>query len=178
MFSFPIRRRTENHQPTTNPTTTTKQTTNQNNQTNNSYAQLYKRFNLNSGLFYARANDRTVELMRRLEARLSREKYWDQTAFNEELFFLPHGTRQGSDQYRSPQVTVRVMDVYTFMNSKVLFKEVRRRPQSDRPKEPPCMVHINYHPDKHARMRAVFAHYADGDAGALDGFPGGSEPGT
>jgi len=156
----------------------TKQTSNNTKQTNktnrDSYAQLHKRFNLNSGLFFARSNDRTVELMRRLEARLSREKYWDQTAYNEELFFLSHGS-----EYRSPQATVRVMDIYKFMNSKVLFKDVRHRAVADMPSGgKPCMVHINYHPDKHARMRAVFAYYADGDARALDGFPGGSEPGT
>jgi hypothetical protein len=37
----------------------------------------------------------------RLETRLSREKYWDQTAYNEEIFFLSH------DEYRSPQVRMR-----------------------------------------------------------------------
>lgn len=110
--------------------------------------------------------------MRRLEARLSREKYWDQTAYNEELFFLSHG------DYVSPQATARVMDIYAFMNSKVLFKDVRRRGKEARPKRDPCMVHINYHPDKHARMRAVLRYYAEGDETALDAFPGGSEPGT
>lgn len=34
--------------------------------------------------------------------------------FNEEIFFLSHG------DYKSPGVSVRVMDIYTFMNSKVL----------------------------------------------------------
>jgi arabinosyltransferase len=136
------------------------------------YAQVHKAFNLNSGLFFARSNDRTVELMRRLEERLSRTKYWDQTAYNEELFFMPHGS------ITSPQCTVRVMDIYAFMNSKVLFKDVRLRRKEDKPPHPPAMVHINYHPDKHARMLAVLRHYADGDERALDGLPGGSEPGT
>lgn len=40
------------------------------------------------------------------------------------------------------------------------------------------MVHINYHPDKFERMRAVFAYYLNGDAHALKPFPGGSEPGS
>jgi hypothetical protein len=111
--------------------------------------------------------------MRRLEARLSRERYWDQTAYNEELFFLPHG-----GEYASPQATARVMDIYAFMNSKVLFKDVRRRRKEERPRAPPCMVHINYHPDKHARMKAVMRYYSEGDEAALDAFPGGSEPGT
>lgn len=37
-----------------------------------------------------------------------------QSVFNEEIFFLSHG------DYKSPGVSVRVMDIYTFMNSKVL----------------------------------------------------------
>jgi hypothetical protein len=36
--------------------------------------------------------------MGRLDERLSKTKYWDQTAFNEEIFFLSHGS------YKSPQV--------------------------------------------------------------------------
>jgi hypothetical protein len=58
-------------------------------------------FNMNSGLFYLRATPRTLDLMRRLERRLSREKYWDQSAYNEEMFFLSHG------DYKSPQVSGR-----------------------------------------------------------------------
>ena len=40
------------------------------------------------------------------------------------------------------------------------------------------MVHINYHPDKHERMKAVIKYYIDNDEHALDAFPGGSEAGT
>lgn len=69
------------------------------------YAQFNKHFALNSGLFYLRANERTLSLMVRLETRLSKQKYWDQTAYNEEIFFLSHGS------YKSPQVTVRVMEI-------------------------------------------------------------------
>lgn len=74
------------------------------------------------------------------------------------------------------QVSVRVMNMEKFMNSKVLFKDVRHRPAHQRAWRP-VMVHINYHPDKHARMQAVFKYYA-GDNHALDPFPGGSQPGT
>lgn len=63
------------------------------------YAQLYKHFNMNSGLFYLSANNRTMNLLTRLADRLSKTKYWDQTAYNEEIFFLSHGS------YKSPQVT-------------------------------------------------------------------------
>mmetsp|Transcript_11613 Transcript_11613/g.20910 ORF Transcript_11613/g.20910 Transcript_11613/m.20910 type:complete len:402 (-) Transcript_11613:357-1562(-) len=135
------------------------------------FAQFYKHFNMNSGLFYLRANKRTIELMTRLETRLSKEKYWDQTAYNEEIFFLSHG------DYKSPQVSVRVLDIYKFMNSKVLFKDVRHRPRENRPPKP-IIVHANYHPDKHQRMKAIFSFYNDNDEGPLMRLPGGSEPGS
>eukprot|EP00955_Chlamydomonas_euryale_P039487 351413-Chlamydomonas_euryale.AAC.3 len=57
---------------------------------------------LHAGLFYLRANARTLELMTRLEDRLSKQKYWDQTAYNEEIFFMSHG------KYKSPQASVNV----------------------------------------------------------------------
>jgi hypothetical protein len=78
------------------------------------YAQATKHMNLNSGLFYVRANANTLDLMVRLATRLSRQKYWDQTAFNEEIFFLSHG-----NVTRVP-ISVRVMDYWLFQNSKVL----------------------------------------------------------
>lgn len=75
------------------------------------------------------------------------------------------------------QVSVRVMELEKFMNSKFLFKDVRHR-SKDRQPAMPVMVHINYHPDKHERMRAVVQYYVDGDEHALDRFPGGSEAGS
>lgn len=77
------------------------------------YAQATKHMNLNSGLFYVRANSNTVELMERLRDRLSSTKYWDQTAFNEEIFFLSHGEKT------FVPISVRVMDYWKFQNSKV-----------------------------------------------------------
>ncbi|KAG2497437.1 hypothetical protein HYH03_004592 [Edaphochlamys debaryana] len=134
------------------------------------YAQYYKHFNMNSGLFYVMANNRTLDMMTRLADRLSKEQYWDQTAYNEAIFFLSHGS------YRSPQVSVRVMEIDKFMNSKRLFKDIRHRPKGQQPPLP-VMVHINYHPDKHERMKAVVEWYG-GNEHALDAFPGGSEPNT
>lgn len=125
---------------------------------------------MNSGLFYLRANERTLGLMQRISSRLSQEKAWDQSVYNQEIFFLSH------DDYVAPQVTVRVMNIYKFMNSKVLFKEVRH--QARQQQVEPVMIHINYHPDKHARMLAVVKYYVDGDDHALEQFPGGSEPGS
>ena len=75
--------------------------------------QATRHLNLNSGLFYLQANERTVSLMSRIAARLAREKAWDQSVFNEEIFFLSH------DDYVSPNISVRVMNIYKFLNSKV-----------------------------------------------------------
>lgn len=132
--------------------------------------QSTEHLNLNSGLFYLKANFRTLALMQRIAARLSNEKAWDQSVYNQEIFFLSH------DDYIAPHVTVRVMNIYQFMNSKVLFKEVRHKPRGAQ--IPPVMIHINYHPDKHVRMLAVVKYYVDGDDKALQPFPGGSEPGS
>ncbi len=132
--------------------------------------QSTEHLNMNSGLFYLRANERTLGLMKRIAARLSKEKAWDQSVYNQEIFFLSH------DDYVAPHVTVRIMNIYKFMNSKVLFKEVRQQPRSSQVL--PVMIHINYHPDKHARMLAVVKYYVDKDDHALEPFPGGSEPGS
>mmetsp|Transcript_20288 Transcript_20288/g.61122 ORF Transcript_20288/g.61122 Transcript_20288/m.61122 type:complete len:374 (+) Transcript_20288:581-1702(+) len=134
------------------------------------YAQATRHMNLNSGLFYLRSNDRTIALLDRIAVRLSKEKAWDQSVWNEEIFFLSH------DDYVAPNVSVRVMNYLIFMNSKVLFKTVRHLPKSQQTR--PISVHINYHPDKRERQIAVMRYYIDGDQHALDPFPGGSEPGT
>eukprot|EP00887_Chlorella_sp_A99_P004607 scaffold4.g4607.t1 len=132
------------------------------------YAQGARHMAFNSGLFYVRASERTIDLMRRIAAKLRAEKAWDQSVWNEFIFFLSHG------DYRSPQVVARVMDIYQFMNSKVLFKRVRHMPKSQQPR--PVMVHMNYHPNKGERMAAAIKYYLEGDEHALDPFPGGSEP--
>ena len=62
--------------------------------------------NLNSGLFYTRANERTRGLMDRIASRLAKEAAWDQSVFNEEIFFLSH------DDYVSPNISVRVMNFH------------------------------------------------------------------
>lgn len=70
--------------------------------------------NLNSGLFYARSNKRTVALMGRIADHLeSHQGEWDQAIFNHQLFFLSHG------EYVNPGCSVRVMELHHFMNSKV-----------------------------------------------------------
>lgn len=62
------------------------------------YAQGTKHMAFNSGLFYLRSNERTIDLMRRIADKLRHHKEWDQSVWNEFIFFLSHG------DYRSPQV--------------------------------------------------------------------------
>ena len=57
---------------------------------------------------------------------------------------------------RRVQVSVRVLEIDKFMNSKRLFKDIRKRGKAQRP-ELPVMVHINYHPVSSGRSRAVAA---------------------
>jgi len=65
------------------------------------------------------------------------------------------------------------MDFYLFMNSKVLFKTVRK--DAGLKKLKPVIVHLNYHPNKLERMKAVIEFYVNGKQDALDHFPDGSE---
>lgn len=63
------------------------------------YAQGTRHMAFNSGLFYVRASERTIDLMKRIADKLHKEKAWDQSVWNEFIFFLSHG------EYRSPQVS-------------------------------------------------------------------------
>ncbi|KAE8656040.1 Detected protein of confused Function [Hibiscus syriacus] len=122
----------------------------------------------NSGFFYMRPTIASIELLDRVADHLARqENSWDQAVFNEELFFPSH------PGYDGLHAAKRTMDFYMFMNSKVLFKTVRK---DDKPnKLKPVIVHVNYHPDKLQRMKAVVEFYIDGKRDALDAFPDGSE---
>lgn len=121
----------------------------------------------NSGFFYIRPTIPSIELLDRVASRLAHEKAWDQAVFNEELFYPSHPGYDGLHASR------RTMDIYQFMNSKVLFKTVRRDAQLK--KLMPVIVHVNYHPDKFFRMKAVVEFYVNGKQDALEPFPDGSE---
>ncbi len=73
--------------------------------------QATRHMNLNSGLFYTQSNQRTIGLMDRIAARLAKEAAWDQSVFNEEIFFLSH------DDYVSPNISVRVMNYHKVSES-------------------------------------------------------------
>lgn len=104
------------------------------------YSHTFRIWHYNSGLFYLRASDRTIELMDRITERLGREKAWDQAIFNEYIWFPSHG------DYKGAHVSSRVLDTHQFMNSKTLFKSVRGDPfWKD---TVPVLVHVNYHSNK------------------------------
>jgi len=132
------------------------------------WAYKHEVFASNSGLFYARSTHNTIAAMDEVTRRLEASKGWDQNVFNE-VIWLP-----SRKDYRSPQTSVRVMDIHLFMNTKTLFKKIRR--QRKMCSHTPVMVHINYHPDKFPRMKAVVDRYIFKKMDALDKFTDGSEP--
>ena len=70
----------------------------------------------NSGLFYLRATKEAVRMMGRLKSRMERENVWDQTAYNEEMWYVAlHGQVAHG-------VSARVMNYLCHMNSKTLFR--------------------------------------------------------
>lgn len=131
------------------------------------YAHTMRIWVYNSGFFYIRPTIPSIELLDRIAARLARENAWDQAVFNEELFYPSH------PGYVGLHASKRTMDMYLFMNSKVLFKTVRK--DANLKKLKPVIVHVNYHPDKYPRMQAVVEFYVNGKQDALDPFPDGSE---
>ncbi|KAG9148084.1 hypothetical protein Leryth_003652 [Lithospermum erythrorhizon] len=131
------------------------------------YAHTMRIWVYNSGFFYIRPTLPAIELLDRVADRLAHENAWDQAVFNEELSFPSHPGYIGLHAAR------RTMDLYLFMNSKVLFKYVRNDAALKKLK--PVIVHINYHPDKLPRMKAVVEYYVDGKQDALDPFPLGSQ---
>ncbi|KAG0579983.1 hypothetical protein KC19_4G140200 [Ceratodon purpureus] len=131
------------------------------------YAHTMRIWVFNSGLFYIRPTVPSIELLDRVTAKLAKEKAWDQAVFNEELFNPSHPGYDGLHASR------RVLDFYQFMNSKVLFKILRK--EANFADYKPVTIHVNYHPDKHARMLAIVEYYVKGNKDALKHFPDGSE---
>ncbi|XXG45560.1 hypothetical protein AAC387_Pa02g0614 [Persea americana] len=132
------------------------------------YAHTIRIWVYNSGFFFIRPTIPSIELLDRVADRLSRQpNSWDQAVFNEELFFPSH------PGYDGLHASKRTMDYYLFMNSKVLFKTVRK--DANLSKLKPVIIHVNYHPDKLPRMKAIVEFYVNGNQDALKPFPDGSE---
>ncbi|KAL5979923.1 Arabinosyltransferase rra3 [Asimina triloba] len=131
------------------------------------YAHTMRIWVYNSGFFYIRPTIPSIELLDRVADRLAKPPpAWDQAVFNEELFFPSH------PGYVGLHASKRTMDYYLFMNSKVLFKTVRKEPNLRKLK--PVIIHVNYHPDKLPRMKAIVEFYMNGKQDALKHFPEGS----
>ncbi|CAA3024791.1 arabinosyltransferase RRA3-like [Olea europaea var. sylvestris] len=131
------------------------------------YAHTMRIWVYNSGFFYIRPTIPSIELLDRVADRMAHQaNVWDQAVFNEELYYPSH------PGYIGLHAAKRTMDFYLFMNSKVLFKTVRK--DANLKKLKPVIVHINYHPDKLSRMLAVIEFYVNGKQDALDSFPDGS----
>ncbi|KAI3934546.1 hypothetical protein MKW92_033134 [Papaver armeniacum] len=120
------------------------------------YAHTMRVWVFNSGFFYIRPTIPAIELLDRVADRLAKENAWDQAVFNEELFYPSH------PGYEGLHASKRVMDYYSFMNSKVLFKTVRKDDKLRKLKPLP-------------RMKAVVDFYVNGNQDALQAFPDGSE---
>ncbi|PNY13800.1 hypothetical protein L195_g010466 [Trifolium pratense] len=131
------------------------------------YAHTMRIWVYNSGFFYIRPTIPSIELLDRVATRLSKENAWDQAVFNEELFYPSHPGYDGLHAAR------RTMDIYLFMNSKILFKTVRN--DANLSKLKPVIIHVNYHPDKLPRMKAIVEYYVNGKQDALKPFPDGSD---
>lgn len=132
------------------------------------YAHSMRIFVFNSGLFYLRNTNASLDLLDKAIYRVESEEAWDQAVWNECIFF------PNSPKNIDPGVTRRAMDIEKFMNSKYLFKFLRHN-EAHFKEVQPAMVHVNYHPDKFERMKAVWAHYVEGKKTALNAFPDGSE---
>ncbi|KAG7674392.1 hypothetical protein Ndes2526B_g05117 [Nannochloris sp. 'desiccata'] len=132
------------------------------------YAHSMRIFVFNSGLFYLRNTNASLDLLDKAIYRVESEEAWDQAVWNECIFF------PNSPKNKDPGVTRRAMDIEKFMNSKYLFKFLRHNEVHFKEVQP-SMVHVNYHPDKFERMKAVWEHYVEGKKTALNAFPDGSE---
>ena len=61
-----------------------------------------------------------------------------QTVYNEGIWFPSHG------DYKSPQLSIRILDYKLFMNTKYLFKMLRPN-KAEYENSDPVSVHVNYH---------------------------------
>ena len=122
----------------------------------------------NSGLFYVRATRETLAMMGRLKHRMTHEAVWDQTAYNEEMWWAV------TPGQPSHGVSARVSNYFCHMNSKTLFRFMLND-GALMSQHRPVSIHINYHPEKLPRMEDVFERYhgigPDADLGNGVGKP-------
>ena len=122
----------------------------------------------NSGLFYLAATRQCLRLTKILAERMAHEQVWDQSAYNMEIFRPAYGNKLAAG------VSMRVMNYLCFLNTKLLFKYMRHDAQlGDAARHLPVTCHVNYHPEKEARMRSISQFYLQGRREALDPWNGG-----
>lgn len=68
-----------------------------------------------------------------------------QAVFNEEIFLPSHG------KYLSSEISVRIMDIYEYVNSKTLFRTMRYDRQYE--KHMPVMVSVEQFIDGHSTVQ-------------------------
>eukprot|EP01025_Chloroclados_australasicus_P033994 TRINITY_DN3479_c0_g3_i5.p2 TRINITY_DN3479_c0_g3~~TRINITY_DN3479_c0_g3_i5.p2 ORF type:complete len:213 (-),score=11.02 TRINITY_DN3479_c0_g3_i5:369-986(-) len=127
------------------------------------YVHAWRIYVLNAGFFYLTASEKTEQLMDRIATRLAEQKLWDQDVFNEEIWTPTSEIKQGS------KLSVRVMDIYNFSNSKTFFRTTIKDQQYK--DFVPVVVHINYHPEKWDRMQAIWMYYVEGKKDRLLSMP-------
>jgi outer membrane biosynthesis protein TonB/rRNA-processing protein FCF1 len=118
---------------------------------------------LNSGMWYVSATEASLRLMKIMAHRLATEELWDQSGYNLELWFASR------DAHMTSGATVRVMDPFCFMNSKVMFRIIRHSKPLQRENHRPVAMHANYHTDKDNKIKLVHAYYTkDAPLSSLD----------
>ena len=71
-------------------------------------------------------------------------------------------------------VSVRTMNYLCFLNTKTLFKYMRYDAAlGAAASHTPVTAHVNYHPEKEARMVSIIQFYFHGDGNALNRWNGG-----
>ena len=108
---------------------------------------------LNSGLWYVAATRASHRLMLIMAHRMDTEDLWDQAGYNLELWFASR------DWHQTSGATVRVMNPYCFLNSKVMFRIVRHKEELTKERHRPVAMHANYHTDKERKMQLVDRYY-------------------
>ncbi|CAI5982622.1 unnamed protein product [Closterium sp. NIES-64] len=139
------------------------------------YAHTMRVFAMDSGFFLVRPTAPALELFDRVAARLGAASRGGGgisglvsplVVFNEEMFY------PSRPDYKGVFISRRVLDIHRFINSKVLFKELKRdygRLQSLVGSA--VAVHINYHVDKLMRFSAVTSFFMDRERAAFDSLP-------
>ena len=85
-------------------------------------------------------------MMTTLKRRMETEGVWDQTAYNEEMWYIALNGRPALG------LSTRVMNYLCNMNTKALFRYMLSDEAFMR-RHRPVSVHVNYHPEKLPRMQ-------------------------